>query len=315
MTGAEYEKDIRKFLDSEDNIYAMEWGRVEGDEIHLILSDSKFTIKVSGPGTFVFSSKDELLGEDFCKQCNVYCKQGKKKITDVLIHATEVYTNIMGDATPAPVDDDIIEDNGGFDFEPIKKPEKNSLYTEMEKLQGKFTIDKSASKQAVDRLMKDYIELCGTEHNEYGFSMTPINNDIFNWEIKFFNFDKTVCPEFIKDLQTYGKSHVGQDWVKLHMRFPKDYPFKPPFIRVISPRFAFRTGRVTVGGSICFELLTGSGWKPINSLEAIFLQIKLEMTNGAPRVDFGNDSEYSEQEARDAFFRVANDHKWNTEGL
>jgi len=222
----------------------------------------------------------------------------------------------MGDSTPAPVEDDIIEDsNDGFDFGEIKKPEKNSLFTEMEKLNGKFNIDKSASKQAVDRLMKDYIELCQVDHKEAGFSMSPINNDIFNWEIRFFSFDKSVCPEFVKDLATYAKNHVGQDFVKLNMKFPKDYPFKPPFIRVISPRFAFRTGRVTVGGSICFELLTGSGWKPINSLEAIFLQIKLEMTNGAPRIDTGNDSEYSEQEAKDAFFRVARDHNWATDGL
>ena len=87
----------------------------------------------------------------------------------------------------------------------------------------------------------------------------------------------------MNDLQTYAKSHGGQDYVKLEMKFLPDYPFQPPFIRVISPRFAFHAGRVTVGGSICFELLTGSGWRPSNSLESIFLQIKLEMTNGKPR--------------------------------
>jgi hypothetical protein len=31
-------------------------------------------------------------------------------------------------------------------------------------------------------------------------------------------------------------------------------------VRVIRPRFAFHTGHVTVGGSICIELLTSSGW-------------------------------------------------------
>jgi hypothetical protein len=33
-------------------------------------------------------------------------------------------------------------------------------------------------------------------------------------------------------------------------------PFSPPFIRVVEPRFAFHTGHVTIGGSICMELLT-----------------------------------------------------------
>lgn len=34
----------------------------------------------------------------------------------------------------------------------------------------------------------------------------------------------------------------------------------PPFVRVVRPRFQFRTGHVTIGGSICMELLTLSGW-------------------------------------------------------
>jgi len=189
------------------------------------------------------------------------------------------------------------------------------MFTQMEKLEGKFVFDKNASKNAVDRLIKDYIELCQTDHKEYGFRMNPINNDIFRWEIQFFDFDKTECKDFNDDLKKYSDSHNGQDYVKLEMKFPDAYPYKPPFIRVISPRFAFRTGRVTVGGSICFELLTGSGWKPINSLESILLQIKLEMANGKPRIDFGLDSDYGEKEAKEAFFRVANDHKWDTNGL
>jgi ubiquitin-conjugating enzyme E2 Q len=116
-------------------------------------------------------------------------------------------------------------------------------------------------------------------------------------------------------LKTYAKSHDGQDYVKLEMKFLPEYPYRPPFIRVITPRFAFHTGRVTVGGSICFELLTGSGWSSVISLESIFLQIKFEMNNGKPRVDFGNDSAYSESEAKQAFFRVAGDHGWDVNGL
>jgi hypothetical protein len=61
--------------------------------------------------------------------------------------------------------------------------------------------------------------------------------------------------------------------------------------------------------------LTGSGWSSVVSLESIFLQIKFEMNNGKPRVDFGNDSAYSESEAKQAFFRVAGDHGWDTTGL
>ena len=39
-----------------------------------------------------------------------------------------------------------------------------------------------------------------------------------------------------------------------------NYPFAPPFARVILPRFKFKSGHVTTGGSICMQLLTTSGW-------------------------------------------------------
>jgi len=185
----------------------------------------------------------------------------------------------------------------------------------MEKMKEKFNISKDASKQAVDRLMKDYFELCQTDHTKLGFSATPVNNDLFHWEIKLFDFDKTLCKDFINDLKSFASNHDGQDYIKLEMKFHSDYPYKPPFIRVIQPRFVFHTGRVTIGGSICFELLTSSGWKPINCLEAIFIQIKLEMENGKPRVDFEKDYPYTEEEAKDAFYRVAGDHGWDTTGI
>ena len=55
----------------------------------------------------------------------------------------------------------------------------------------------------------------------------------------------------------------------MHVVFPPDYPFAPPFIRVLRPRFAYRTGHVTLGGSICTQLLTRSGWSPFNTLESV----------------------------------------------
>lgn len=62
--------------------------------------------------------------------------------------------------------------------------------------------------------------------------------------------------------------------VVLEIRFPPDFPWEPPFIRVVSPRFGFRTGHVTVGGSICMELLTASGWSPAYALESVLVQVR-----------------------------------------
>jgi len=101
------------------------------------------------------------------------------------------------------------------------------------------------------------------------------------------------------------------DYVLFEMTFPKEYPNKPPFIRVLTPRFVHLTGHVTIGGSICMQLLTNSGWSPSNSIESIFIQIHCEMLTGKPRIDFNNTSPYSRSEADEAFVRVAERYKWN----
>lgn len=64
------------------------------------------------------------------------------------------------------------------------------------------------------------------------------------------------------------------------------------------------------GGSICFELLTMSGWSPGNSIEAIIIQIRTNLILGKGRIDFGNMNPYTEHEAKEAYLRVAKDHNW-----
>lgn len=84
----------------------------------------------------------------------------------------------------------------------------------------------------------------------------------------------------------------------------------PPFIRVLAPRFALRSGHVTIGGSICMDLLTMSGWSPVNSIESVLIQIRTEMVEGGGRLDMGNKNEYTVEEAKAAFTRVAQQHGW-----
>jgi ubiquitin-conjugating enzyme E2 Q len=92
--------------------------------------------------------------------------------------------------------------------------------------------------------------------------------------------------------------------------FSDSYPHDPPFIRVVFPRFAFRTGHVTIGGSICIESLTPSGWSSARSLESYFIEVISLINSGDARLDLNNLMPYSLQEAKDAFNRVARDHGW-----
>lgn len=62
----------------------------------------------------------------------------------------------------------------------------------------------------------------------------------------------------------------------------------PPFIRVVKPRFRFHTGHVTVGGSICMESLTPTGWNSARSIESYFVEILSLLNEGSARLEEHN---------------------------
>jgi len=52
---------------------------------------------------------------------------------------------------------------------------------------------------------------------------------LYRWEVRLFDFD----GEMAKDL-----SRLGKKAIELEMRFSKDYPFAPPFVRVSTSFFS-----------------------------------------------------------------------------
>eukprot|EP00250_Pteridium_aquilinum_P028241 c36832_g1_i1 orf=343-3543(-) len=142
----------------------------------------------------------------------------------------------------------------------------------------------------------------------------PDESNICRWHVNLSQFLFKKYPLY-KDLVECARQwNVPDVSVKLECIFPEAFPFSPPFVRVVSPKFSFHTGHVTVGGSICMELLTESGWSPVYTFESLIVQVVHAMIEGGGRLDkraFLTRSEYSELEAREAFNRVARDHGWN----
>jgi ubiquitin-conjugating enzyme E2 Q len=161
------------------------------------------------------------------------------------------------------------------------------------------------------RLLYDLREMMKANTKQLGFSTEPVGNDIFNWEVRLFGFEKGTA--MAQDMVKYNKQ-TRRDYVELHVTFPPDYPNFPPFVRVVQPRFAFHTGRVTVGGSLCTDILTMESWNPLYDIQSLMVNITAEILNGNPRVDFANPHPYSLQEAKMAYLRVANDHRWKVSG-
>lgn len=125
------------------------------------------------------------------------------------------------------------------------------------------------------------------------------------------------ADQLFHDLERYAAMSNLEPTIELELRFPTQYPTLPPFVRVVRPRFQFHTGHVTIGGSICTEMLTTQGWSSTMSVLDMLIFIQQDcIINGKGRVDFGSYhhpyplAEYSFAEAQEAFNRVARDHGW-----
>lgn len=113
------------------------------------------------------------------------------------------------------------------------------------------------------------------------------------------------------ELAAYGNKYSEPAEIQMELLFSPAFPMEPPFVRVVRPRFAFHTGHVTVGGSICIELLTSSGWSPAYTLESLLVQLRSLFVAGEARLHPAEPHKaYNEVEAREAFRRVAAQHGW-----
>ena len=102
----------------------------------------------------------------------------------------------------------------------------------------------------------------------------------------------------------------------LELELSVDWPIDVPSVRVIRPRFQYRTGHVTIGGSFCTEMLTESGWRPM-TVEALLRSILATLDDGNARVQLTPDRhcprpdlDYTRDEARLAYTRTLMQHGW-----
>ncbi|KAK0747558.1 hypothetical protein B0T21DRAFT_354600 [Apiosordaria backusii] len=136
--------------------------------------------------------------------------------------------------------------------------------------------------------------------------------NLFQWIVELHSFDPST--DLGKDMK---KANINS--LVFEIRFPKSFPFNPPFVRAIRPKFlGFLQGgggHVTVGGAMCMELLTSSGWSPANTMESVLMQIRMALLSDNPRparlapVHRGA-HDYGIGEAIDAFRRAATTHDW-----
>ncbi len=162
----------------------------------------------------------------------------------------------------------------------------------------------TGSAAATKRLMREFQAIQKADTSQHGFAVDlPDETDLYTWDATCFGFEKGT--PLAKDLERAPGKRI-----LLRIAFPSTYPAAPPYVRVIRPRFQFRTGHVTIGGSICTEMLTSVGWQATMTIESALLSIRTNMLIGGARLDFSRRDDYSELEAREAFNRMVREHGW-----
>jgi ubiquitin-conjugating enzyme E2 Q len=140
------------------------------------------------------------------------------------------------------------------------------------------------------RLAQDLYRIMNQDTEEAGFSLAPQSEDCMDkWTIKLFQFDED--SNLAKDMLV-----LCQDHIQLEMKFPNQYPFEPPFVRVVKPRFKRQTGFV-MNGALCMELLTKDGWNPINDIESVIVSIRSLLVVGDGRLQAATELSDSRYEA------------------
>ena len=173
-----------------------------------------------------------------------------------------------------------------------------------------------ASSMASKRLNSDIRSLIrlqeSTPLHDLGFYINPKHiENVYQWIVEMHSFPEDL--PLVKDMR--AKSPVLRSIV-FEIRFGPQYPMSPPFVRVVQPRFVgFHRGgggNVTLGGAMCMELLTNTGWSAVSTVESVLMQVRMALMDEErpARLEKGPVQSYSVSEAVEAFKRACRSHGW-----
>uniref|UniRef100_A0A8B9J1S9 Ubiquitin conjugating enzyme E2 Q2 n=4 Tax=Neoaves TaxID=3078114 RepID=A0A8B9J1S9_9PSIT len=194
----------------------------------------------------------------------------------------------------------------------------------------------SGSVQASDRLMKELRDIYRSQSYKTGiYSVELVNDSLYEWHVKLLKCGKEqnclsvfsssslqlsrhvglklfrVDPDspLHSDLQVL-KEKEGVEYILLNFSFKDNFPFDPPFVRVVSP--VLTGGYVLGGGALCMELLTKQGWSSAYSIESVIMQINATLVKGKARVQFGaNKNQYNLARAQQSYKSLVQIHEKN----
>lgn len=136
-----------------------------------------------------------------------------------------------------------------------------------------------------------------------------VNENLFEWHVKLHKIDED--SHLAKDMK-----EAQIPYILLHLVFPDNFPFQPPFMSVISP--IIDGGFVMGGGAICCELLTPQGWNSAYTIESVLMQFATNVVKGEGRLSENQSEKYDRKRAEETFKDIVEIHKggnWYTPDL
>lgn len=155
------------------------------------------------------------------------------------------------------------------------------------------------------RLLVEYNKVMKLDSSQTGIKFEINEENMFIWKLYLTKIDEN--SRLSKDMKKLNIQHI-----ELEIRFDQQFPISPPFVRIVSPIFKYRTGHITLGGSICMELLTNDGWSPAYSIENLIIHIKSLILEGEGEIDEKKiHMIYTYEESQTAFKRMLQAHGWH----
>ncbi|XP_068140285.1 ubiquitin-conjugating enzyme E2Q-like protein CG4502 [Drosophila tropicalis] len=162
------------------------------------------------------------------------------------------------------------------------------------------------------RLMKEYREMERLQNKKDSvFTVELVKDSLFEWHVRLhvIDPDSPLAHDMIE---------LNVPAILLHLSFPNNFPFSPPFMRVVEP--LIEKGYVMEGGAICMELLTPRGWASAYTVEAVIMQFSASVVKGQGRIARKpkNAKEFSRRQAEESFRSLVKTHEkygWVTPAL
>jgi hypothetical protein len=163
------------------------------------------------------------------------------------------------------------------------------------------------------RLMSDFARVCSLDSPTRGWRCEMDQGSMRRWNVMLTSFDKGT--DIDNDMTKWAAREGCEKAMVLQMTMDRDFPNRPPFVRLLRPQLVQYTGHVTLGGAVCMLPLTDEGWNPSFDLIAIVEMVRANILSpeSKAKVNFDARGDYQLSEAQDAFRRLVATHGWKHE--